>query len=132
MEGRRTVSLDSHKLDESTPEVRGEDRITIADEDIRKAMNPDHILEEQRRDVWSRHGFSGRDEDRLLVQAVHNDKNSFMVLARGKISDSIEGDTGPRPGRDRKGGNKSEGSMSHHLIAAARVTSPDIALHFRS
>ena len=46
MEGRRTVSLYSQKLDESTPEVRREDRITIADEDIREAMNPDHVLED--------------------------------------------------------------------------------------
>ena len=46
MEGRRTVSLDSQKLDESTLEVRGEDRITIADKDIREAMNPNHLLEE--------------------------------------------------------------------------------------
>ena len=66
MEGRRTVSLDAQKLDETTPEVRGEDRITIADEAIRKAMNPDHMPEKQRRDIWSRHGFGSRDEDCLL------------------------------------------------------------------
>ena len=104
MEGRRTVSLDSQKLDESSPEVRGEDRITIADEGFGKAMNPDHMLEEQRRDIWSRHGVSGWDEDCLLGQAIHDDKNSVMVLARGKISDPVEGDTGPRPERDRKVG----------------------------
>ena len=84
--------------------MRGEDRITIVDEGFREAMNLDHMLEEQRRDIWSRHGFSGRDEDSLLGQAIHDDKNSVMVLARGKISDPVEGDTGPRPGRDRKRG----------------------------
>ena len=104
MEGRRTVSLDSQKLDESTPKMRGEDRVTIADEGFGKAMNPDHMLQEQRRDIWSRHGFGSRDEDRLLGQAIHDDQNSVMILARGKINDPVEGDTGPRPGRDRKGG----------------------------
>ena len=66
-------------------------------------MNPDHMLEEERRDIWSRHRLGSRDEYFLLGQAIHDDKNSVMVLARGKISDLVEGDTGPRPGRDRKG-----------------------------
>ena len=70
MEGGRPIGSESQKLDESSPKVGGEDRVSVADQGFWQAMNPNDVLDEERRDVWRRHGFRGWDEDRLLGQAV--------------------------------------------------------------
>ena len=52
-----------------------------------------------------------------------------MVVAGRKIRDPIEGDTRPGPGRDRKRGQETERSTSHHLVARTRVAALHIALN---
>ena len=70
MEGGRPVGTDSHKFDESSPEVGGEDRVSVADHGFGQAMKPDDVLDEERRDVLRRHGFCGGNEARHLGEAI--------------------------------------------------------------
>ena len=56
--------------DESSPEVGGEDRVSIADHNFGQAMKPDDVLDEKRRDVLRRHGFRGGNEVRHLGEAI--------------------------------------------------------------
>ena len=70
MEGGRPVGTDSQKLDESSPEVGGEDRVSVADHSFRQAMKPDDVLDEERRDVWRRHGLGGGNKMRHLGEAI--------------------------------------------------------------
>ena len=66
MEGGRPVGTDSQKFDESSPEVGGEDRVSVADHGFGQAMKPD----EERRDVLRRHGFCSWNEVRHLGEAI--------------------------------------------------------------
>ena len=70
MESGRPVGTDSQKLDESSPEVGVEDRVSVADHSFGQAMKPDDVLDEKRRDVWRRHGFCGWNEVRHLGEAI--------------------------------------------------------------
>ena len=45
MEGGRPVGTDSQKLDESSPEVGGEDWVSLADHSFGQAMKPDDVLD---------------------------------------------------------------------------------------
>ena len=70
MEGGRPVGSDSQKFDESSPEVGGEDRVSVADQGFGQAMKPDDVLDEERHDVLCRHGFRGGNEVRHLGEAI--------------------------------------------------------------
>ena len=48
----------------------GEDRVSVADQGLWQAMNPDNVLDEQRRDVLRRHGFCRGNEMRHLGKAI--------------------------------------------------------------
>ena len=69
MESGRSVGSDSQKFDESSPEVGGEDRVSVADQGFWQAMNPDDVLHEERRDGLRRHGFCGWNEMRHFGKA---------------------------------------------------------------
>ena len=70
MEGGRPVGTDSQKFDESSQEVGGEDRVSVADHSFGQAMKPYDVLDEERRDVLRRHGFCGWNEVRHLGEAI--------------------------------------------------------------
>ena len=72
MEGGRSVGSDAQKFEESSPEVGGEDRVSVADQGFGEAMNPDDVLDEERRDVWRRHGLGGGNEMRHLGEAIND------------------------------------------------------------
>ena len=46
IEGGRPVYSDSEKFDESSPKVGGEDQVSLADQGLWQAMNPDDVLDE--------------------------------------------------------------------------------------
>ena len=70
MKSGRPVGSDSQKLDESSSEVGGGDRVFVADQGFWQAMNPDDVLDEERRDVLRRHGFRGLNEMRHFGEAI--------------------------------------------------------------
>ena len=80
--------------------MRSEYRIPIADDVGRETMNADDVFHEQGRHVGCRHGFRSFDEDRHLGKTAHDDKDRIMVVTGREICDPIQGDVGPRPGRD--------------------------------
>ena len=70
MEGGRLVGSDSQKFEESSLEVGGEDRVSVADQGFGQAMKPDDVLDEERRDLLRRHGFRGGNEVRHFGEAI--------------------------------------------------------------
>ena len=64
MEGGRSVGTDAQERQDSALTIRREYWIAITDDVLWQAVKPNHVLNEELRDVWSRHRFCGRDEDR--------------------------------------------------------------------
>ena len=92
--------MDAQKIEKSALEVGSEDRIPIIDDVGRETMNADDVFHEHGRHVGCRHGFCGFDEDRHLGETAHDDEDRVMVVTGREICDPIQGDVGPRPGRD--------------------------------
>ena len=68
-----------------------------------QAMNLDDVLDEERRDILRRNGFSGGNEVRHLGKAIDDHENRVVVVSRRQVSYPIEGYTAPRSDRDREG-----------------------------
>ena len=104
VERGRPIGSNATELQETAPEVGREDRITIAHQGFRQAVNPNDVVKEQGRHVRCRHGFGCRDEHRSLRQAVDHHQNGIVVVAGRQVRDPIEGHTAPGVGRNREGG----------------------------
>ena len=64
----------------------GEDRVSVADQGVGQAMNPDDVLDEERRDVVRRHGCGGGNEVRHLGEAIDDHENRVVVVTRRQVS----------------------------------------------
>ena len=83
MERGRPVGVDTQKVEKPLPKLGCGDWVAVADGACWKAVNPDDVLEEQRRHVRCTHGFRSRNEVGLLGQAVDDDEDSVMAI-RGR------------------------------------------------
>ena len=92
-------------------------------------MNSNDLAKEQSRHVRRRHCFCRRDEDSHFGKSVHDDENGVMVVAWRKICDPVQGDAGPRPGRDWERGQETERSMPNNLVPGTCIAALDIGLH---
>ena len=66
-------------------------------------MNPDDVLDGERRNVLRRHGFSGGNEVRHLGEAIDDHENRVVVVTRRQVCYPIEGCSAPGSDRDREG-----------------------------
>ena len=67
-----------------------------------------------------------------LSEAVDDHEDSIVVVAGRQISDPIQGHGALGLGRDRKRGQETVGSMSHHLISRTSITAPHVFGNRRS
>ena len=81
--------MDAKKLQQPSPKIGSENRIAVTDEGLREAVNPDDVVDEQRRYIGCWHGLRCRDEDVLFRQAVDHDEDGVMVLGRGQVGDPL-------------------------------------------
>ena len=81
--------MDAKKFQQPPPKMRSEDRIAIADEGLREAVNPDDVVDEHRRHVRCWHRFGCGDENGLFRQAVDHNEDGVMVLGRGEVRDLV-------------------------------------------
>ena len=98
------VGTDPQQLQHPAPKVVGEDGVPVANEAAGQPMQAHHLLHENGCDLRSHHGLGCRDEVGLLRQPVHDHQSCIVVVARGKVGDLVEGDTGPRLGRVKEEG----------------------------
>ena len=91
-------------------------------------MNPDHMLDKERRDIWRRHGFGGRNEVCVFGEAIDDHEDCVVVVAWRQVRDPVRGHVAPKFIRDREGVQETVGRVAHHLVSLARITTAHVAL----
>ena len=82
-------------LEEVTPHMAGEDRIPVADDRRREAVEPYNAVEECPGDQDGSVGVAERDEVGVLGEAIDDGKDNRLAADPRKALDEIHSDVGP-------------------------------------
>jgi len=112
--------------EETFPEVGGKEGVAIRDDLKGKTVETDDGGEEQVGKLGSRDGARAGDEVGELGEAAGDNEDSIKGVNRRKVGDEIEGDGGPRTGRDGEGAEGGMGGMTRKFVALTGFASADV------
>ena len=101
MEGRAAQELDASQLKQFLPKVFGEDRVTIAHDGARKAMEPDDIVKERPGHGLRGVGMAQGHEVSHLGEPIDDGQNDRLVTHPRKALHEVHGYVTPDMTRHR-------------------------------
>ena len=103
MEGRAETQLDARLTEEVPPHPTSENRVAVADDGLRKSVEPNNVVEEGAGVGRGGVRLPQRDEVRVLGEPVHDGEDDALAVHLGQGLDEVDGNIRPNSGGDRQG-----------------------------
>ena len=126
------IELRAKGCKKGLPEGGGDARVAVGDNDMRKALFGENIVNEQVSQLRRGQSFIGSDKYGLLGEHAHKCNNgiigsSIMGNGGGKVGNEISGNVRPRTGRDGVGLKEARGGLSGGFGALSSGTRAAVA-----